>query len=110
MHKRSPDIVLDVTSIDWSSDFYVLGEALFLKVTNGKLIGVGQEVFDATLCAVVLDVIHHVSAVALDLFVARNGAKNDLSESLTGEGAEANSTDWCAVLNQCQRFVFAIFK
>lgn len=80
--------------------FNVFGETLLLEISDCKFVGVGQEVLDASLCAVVLQVVHQMGSVALDLLAARDCTEHNLGEPLRCERAEADSTDWTAVLDQ----------
>lgn len=77
----------------------VLREALLLKVPDGKLVRVRQEVLDATLRAVILQVVHQMGSVALDLFAARYRAEHNFGETLRGERPKADAPDRAAILD-----------
>lgn len=77
----------------------VLREALLLKVPDGKLVRVRQEMLDASLRAVILQMVHQMGSVALDLFAARYRAEHNLGEALRGERPEADAPDRAAVLD-----------
>ena len=49
-----------------------------------------------------------MSAVALDLLVAGDGAEDDLGEALAGEGTEANPSNRSAVLDQSKCLVLGV--
>lgn len=51
---------------------------------------------------VILDVIHQVRSVTFDLLWRGDGAKDDLSEALSGEHSEADTTDGPAIFDQRQ--------
>ena len=44
--------------------------------------------------------IHEMCSVTLDLLIGSHRAKNYLCEALTGKHAEADTTNWTAVLDQ----------
>lgn len=60
----------------------IVGKTLFTEITNGKLISVRQKVFDATLCAVIFQMVHHMCTVSFHLFAAGHCTKYDFSETL----------------------------
>lgn len=107
VHQRSAFVFLNIAGIDMTCHLNVLGESLLLEVPNGKLIGIGQEVLDPSLCAVVLQVVHQMGTVALDLLAAGDGAEHNLGKSLCGERTEADSTNWATIFYQGQGFMLA---
>lgn len=52
--------------------------------------------------------IHEMCSVTLDLLIGSHRAKNYLCEALTGKHAEADTTNWTAVLDQGQCFMLGI--
>lgn len=51
---------------------------------------------------VVLEVVHHVCAVALHLLVGGDGTKHNLSEALSSKHTEADPSNGPVVLDECQ--------
>jgi len=92
-HERRSLVVLDEAIVGSLGQADGLREALLAKVAHGKLVGVGEEEVDAHAHVVVLQVVHQVGAVALDLLVGRHGTKHDFREALGGERAETNAAN-----------------
>lgn len=110
VHEGGADVVFDVACVYGPCNFYIFGETLLFKIANGEFVGVGKKVLNATLSTVVLDVVHHVGAVAFNLFVAGDGAEDNLCEALAGKGSKTNATDRRAIFDKGKGFVFAVDK
>ena len=104
-HERGALVVLDVAVVGELGERDVRAEALLLEVAGGELVGVGEKVKDVMFDVVVLQVVHHVRAVALDLLVGRDGAEDDLAEALRGEHVKADGANHPAVLHQHKALV-----
>lgn len=97
---------------------------LFLKVTDGVLVSIGEKVEDFVLYVILFQVVHQVGPVALkrqsdtdsevskkepgwktqasylDLLVGCYGAKDDLRETLRREHPKADPSDHAAVFDE----------
>ncbi len=107
-HQGGTLVVLDVALINRLGELDLLAETLLFEVPDGKLVGEGEEMEDTVPNVVVLEVVHEVSSISLNLLVGSNSAEHDLGEALAGEHAEANSPNGAAVLDQCQGLVFRV--
>lgn len=88
LHDGSALVIFDVSHphVLGESDF--LGEALFLEITNGIIVGIRQEVHDIA-CGldVVFQVGHEMRTVSFDLLIGADGAKDDFGELTALEGS-----------------------
>jgi hypothetical protein len=88
LHDRAAFVVFDVAHPARLFERDFLGEALFLEVANGVVVGVGQEVHDLRgRFDIVFEVGHEMGAVAFDLLVRGDGAEDNLGELALVEGA-----------------------
>lgn len=97
MHESTAVVVLDETLPPIRQPNFAR-EALLLKVAHGKVVGKGEKVHHVDLAHRLLEVIHHVRAVATHLLGGRDGAKGNLHK--VGERTKAdaaNHTPVCAV-------------
>ena len=69
MHDGPSFVVFDVTDPSFSIEIDLLGETLFLEVSNGVVVGIGEEVVDRrmSLSDVILERVHEVRTVALNV-------------------------------------------
>ena len=95
LHDGAPFVVLDVAHPQRLVEADVLGEALLLEVADGVVVRVGEEVLDLGRVGLdkVLEVGHHVRAVAFDLLVRGDGAEDDLGEVAVVEGAVGDASE-----------------
>eukprot|EP00968_Pinguiococcus_pyrenoidosus_P002140 scaffold111_cov252-Pinguiococcus_pyrenoidosus.AAC.8 len=90
LHQRPAVIVFDVAVPLLPRHADRLAEALLLEVADGVVVRVREEVSNLVL-HVVLQLIHHPRAEALDLLRRRDGAEGDLRDPLLEHGAVADA-------------------
>mmetsp|Transcript_11534 Transcript_11534/g.37898 ORF Transcript_11534/g.37898 Transcript_11534/m.37898 type:complete len:412 (+) Transcript_11534:2413-3648(+) len=93
LHERAAVVVLDRPVPPLLRQRHRAGEALLLKVPRRVVVGVGQEVPDPLDLRSLLEVIHHPSPKATDLFGRGDGAEGDFGEFLLDEGTIANASE-----------------
>ena len=92
-HERGALVLFDVALIGALAKRDVRAEALFAEVARRIFVRIRQKVQRVVLDVIVLQVVHHVGAVAFDLLVRRNGAEHNLREALRGKHVKADATD-----------------
>jgi hypothetical protein len=75
LHGRSTVVFFNEPAIPTLGHGDRLGKSLFLEIANGVIVGVGDKVFDACLSRSMLEQVHQLGAVSLDLLRANQAER-----------------------------------
>ena len=87
VHQSTAIIVLDEALILLLWNSQVLGKSLFLKILDGMVIGIGQEVVDLIVLGEMLQNVHQPCAVSFNLLGMGDGKEGYFRKSLLPKSA-----------------------